>query len=174
MNVYATRQFSWEDTGALTVPPCRIWRSQKFGVYCNNCMVSIKWSNVIVIVWQVERPISKKYNLFFDKNMRFSVLVDAGVTTSSCWWRCRRQSTDTHNHALWCSPRGLAEWEAWSAPIRENTRARTRARQVLNNKYNKANEPVSHARVTDIFSAAVKAAFLWWNQCHVRVPTVRK
>jgi len=21
---------------------CRIWRSQKFGVYCNNCMVSIK------------------------------------------------------------------------------------------------------------------------------------
>ena len=24
-----------------TLPRCRIWRSQKFGVYCNNCMVSI-------------------------------------------------------------------------------------------------------------------------------------
>ena len=54
------RDFPQEDTGCQTLPHCRIWRSQKFGVYCNNCMVSIKWSNVIVIVWQVERPISKQ------------------------------------------------------------------------------------------------------------------
>lgn len=34
----------------------RIWRSQKFGVYCNNCMVSIKWSKWSSSLWQAARP----------------------------------------------------------------------------------------------------------------------
>ena len=42
-------EFPWQDTASSTAYPRRIWRSQKFGVYCNNCMVSIKdpmWSSV--------------------------------------------------------------------------------------------------------------------------------
>lgn len=65
-----------KDTRYRTISRCRIWRSQKFGVYCNNCMVSIKWSNVIVESLTGRKTyIESKINLEIWKMVLFLLLI---------------------------------------------------------------------------------------------------
>ena len=69
-------------TGGRTLPRCRIWRSQKFGVYCNNCMVSIKWSKWSSSLWQAARPILKLKTNSRNLEMMYDSLVSPNVDVS--------------------------------------------------------------------------------------------